>query len=149
MLVVRLFPRVRMGMLVRRTERVALGAVVVVLAALLVFATVRDARADAWRGHQLSHRQASGVRAIRSVWRAEGRAVVRKALRVAWCESRFQVGVRTKVRNSSARGLFQLLDYNRRRYGDSHTARGEARAGLRMWKGVKRHWVPYWSCGGA
>ena len=64
-----------------------------------------------------------------------------QALRVAWCESRFD----TRARNGQYRGLFQMGSWERRKYGHGSTAREQARAAYRYFVATGRTWGP-WEC---
>jgi hypothetical protein len=61
------------------------------------------------------------------------------ALRVAWCESRWQ----TYARNGQYLGLFQMGSYARGRYGHSWGVWGQVRAAYRYYR--EAGWGP-WEC---
>ena len=63
------------------------------------------------------------------------------ALRVAWCESRFD----TRATNGQYRGLFQMGRWERRTFGHGSTARAQARAAHRYFVKSGRDWSP-WEC---
>lgn len=65
----------------------------------------------------------------------------KQALRVSWCESRWH----TRARNGSHLGLFQMGSWERRRFGHSSTALGQARAAHRYFLASGRTWGP-WVC---
>jgi len=64
-----------------------------------------------------------------------------EALRVAWCESRYN----TRARNGQYHGLFQMGDWERRTYGHGHDAWTQARAAYRYFVASGRDWSP-WEC---
>ena len=64
-----------------------------------------------------------------------------QALRVAWCESRYQ----TTARNGSYLGLFQMGSYARARYGHGADAWTQARAAYRYFRDAGYSWSP-WAC---
>jgi hypothetical protein len=65
--------------------------------------------------------------------------VCANAMRVAWCESRFQ----TDARNGQYRGIFQMGAWERKKFGHGSTALEQARAAYRYWK--ISGWHP-WAC---
>lgn len=80
----------------------------------------------------------------RPVWlaiRLTFRERAAEALRVAWCESRFDI----KAINGQYLGLFQMGDYARSKYGHGNTAMIQARAAHRYFVDSGRDWSP-WSC---
>jgi hypothetical protein len=64
-----------------------------------------------------------------------------QALRVAWCESRLD----TRAANGQYRGLFQMGERERRRYGHGSTPRAQAQAARRYFLATGRTWRP-WEC---
>lgn len=64
-----------------------------------------------------------------------------QALRVAWCESRWN----PRARNGQYQGLFQMGSWERSRFGHGPTARAQARAAYRYFVVTGRDWSP-WSC---
>jgi len=64
-----------------------------------------------------------------------------EALRVAWCESRFD----TEARNGQYRGIFQMGSWERRRWGHGRTALAQARAAHRYFVVTGKDWSP-WEC---
>lgn len=64
-----------------------------------------------------------------------------QALRVSWCESRWNV----YAHNGQYLGLFQMGWYARSRYGHSWNAWGQARAAYRYFRASGYSWGP-WSC---
>lgn len=81
------------------------------------------------------HAPAAVVRAV-NVWPRAERA---NALAVAWCESRFDV----HARRGQYRGLFQMGQAERARFGDGRTAAAEAKAAYLYWRIAG--WRP-WTC---
>lgn len=63
----------------------------------------------------------------------------RRAVRVAWCESRLD----PRARNGTHLGIFQLGAPERRRYGHGRTVAKQAWAARRLWH--DRGWQP-WVC---
>jgi len=63
------------------------------------------------------------------------------ALRVAWCESRFDVW----ARNGQYLALFQMGTRERARYGDGLCLWNQARAALRYFRASGSDWSP-WTC---
>lgn len=64
-----------------------------------------------------------------------------EALRVSWCESRWH----TWARNGQYLGLFQMGSSERRIYGHSSTALGQARSAYAYFRASRYTWRP-WSC---
>lgn len=64
-----------------------------------------------------------------------------EALRVAQCESRFDVN----ARNGQYRGTFQMGDWERATYGHGSTTLAQARAAHRYFVAAGSDWSP-WSC---
>lgn len=64
-----------------------------------------------------------------------------QALRVSWCESRWQ----TTARNGQYLGLFQMGDYARARYGHGSDPWTQAEAAFRYFADSGFRWGP-WSC---
>lgn len=64
-----------------------------------------------------------------------------QALRVAWCESRFDVW----ARNGQYRGLFQMGAVERATFGDGIGAWAQSRAALRYFREAGYSWRP-WTC---
>jgi len=64
-----------------------------------------------------------------------------QALRVAWCESRYQ----TTAQNGQYLGLFQMGSYARARYGHGSDAYTQARAAYRYFIDAGHSWAP-WTC---
>lgn len=64
-----------------------------------------------------------------------------QALRVAWCESRFDVW----ARNGQYLGLFQMGSYARAHYGHGNDAWAQSRAAYRYFVASGRDWSP-WTC---
>jgi len=64
-----------------------------------------------------------------------------QALRVSWCESRWNVW----ARNGQYLGLFQMGARERARYGHGTGAWAQSRAALRYFVASGRTWRP-WSC---
>ncbi len=64
-----------------------------------------------------------------------------QALRVAWCESRWDTG----ATNGQFLGLYQMGDFARSTYGHSGSALGQAQAAYRYFVASGRDWSP-WSC---
>jgi hypothetical protein len=65
-----------------------------------------------------------------------------QALRVAWCESRYDVYARSRYGHW---GLFQFDANARRTYGFSWDAWGQSRAAYRYFRAAGYSWRP-WSC---
>jgi hypothetical protein len=80
-----------------------------------------------------------------AIYKVFGPRIAPQALRVAWCESRFQ----TTARNGQYLGLFQMGSHERRTFGHGATALAQARAAYRYYRYSLRHngdgWRP-WSC---
>jgi hypothetical protein len=64
-----------------------------------------------------------------------------QALRVAYCESRFNIW----ARNGQYFGLFQMGSHERATYGDGYNAWAQSRAAFRYFLDSGRGWGP-WSC---
>jgi len=64
-----------------------------------------------------------------------------QALRVAWCESRFDVW----ARNGQYLGLFQMGSYARARYGHGNDPWAQSRAAYRYFVASGSDWSP-WTC---
>lgn len=64
-----------------------------------------------------------------------------QALRVSWCESRFD----TRARNGQYRGIFQMGSWERRRFGHGPDAYSQARAAYRYFRVTGKDWSP-WAC---
>lgn len=64
-----------------------------------------------------------------------------QALRVSWCESRWN----TTARNGQYLGLFQMGSWERRTFGHGPDAFSQARAAFRYFKKTGSDWSP-WSC---
>lgn len=79
----------------------------------------------------------SPVVAIRLVFGAHAH----EALRVSWCESRYDIG----ATNGQYLGLFQMGGFARSTYGHSYTALGQAQAAYRYFVASGRDWSP-WQC---
>lgn len=120
--------------MIRTLDRIAMIVTGIIIATAIALA-MSPAHAANWGHHHLTSEQAVSVRAIREVWKPQGVRVVRQALRVSWCESRFLPWAQN--RHSTARGIFQLL------YHAGRGARQQARRALTMYR--QRHWQP-WSC---
>lgn len=63
------------------------------------------------------------------------------ALRVSWCESRWNVN----ARNGQYRGTFQMGSWERRTFGHGPDAYSQARAAYRYFVRTGRDWSP-WEC---
>ena len=82
-----------------------------------------------------------GPREVRTAICTTFRGYCSQALRVAWCESRYNV----YARNGQYLGLFQMGSYARGRYGHSWSAWGQARAAYRYFRDSGYSWGP-WAC---
>jgi hypothetical protein len=81
--------------------------------------------------------QATAERAIRQVFGQ----YAQQALAVAYCESRYSVW----AHNGQYLGIFQMGSSERRIYGHSYDAWGQARAAYRYFVASGRDWSP-WAC---
>lgn len=74
---------------------------------------------------------------VRVMWHPLGQS--RKALRVAWCESRLD----PNARNGQYRGVWQMGSSERTRFGHDGTVEGQTRAAIRYY--LISGWSP-WEC---
>lgn len=78
---------------------------------------------------------------IRVVFSSVGQS--RKAVQVAWCESRFD----PRARNGQYLGVFQVSDHWRSSIpGWGSSVEDQARHALKIYKRVGRRWSPTWAC---
>jgi hypothetical protein len=90
-------------------------------------------------------------RSIRQAFNQHGRGVVRRATRVARCESGFRIRARNP--RSSASGLWQFLDSTWRSVtgrpapAARHSALRQSRAARRLWRRDGRTFARSWACG--
>lgn len=107
------------------------GAIFGIVAVYAVVATAQTSRAT-------EHLERYPSLAICSTF---GDRYCGQALRVAYCESRFD----TTARNGQYRGLFQMGSWERSRFGHGSTALEQSRAAYRYFKATGRDWSP-WEC---
>lgn len=103
-----------------------------VLAAYLIMVVLATVLAPAARAAPSSPQTV-----IRQVFGAYGE----QAVRVSWCESRWQ----TSARNGQYLGLFQMSRTARARYGHGPGAAAQSRAAYRYFMDSGRDWSP-WTC---
>lgn len=100
---------------------------------------VERLRAESHRKHGQRANPSGKARSVRSIICSVFGAHCSEALRVAWCESRFNV----YARNGMYWGLFQMGSFARARYGHSWNAWGQSRAAYRYF--LDAGWSP-WEC---
>lgn len=129
-------PRTTFELAVRRGARIRnylLSLVIGVMVGAVLHVALAPAAAPRWHGYPLTTVQAKSVQIIREAWHPEGHTLTRQALRVAYCESRFNP--RADNPTSTAWGLFQFLD------GYHMSARRQA-VRARDWY-HRRKWQPW------
>lgn len=117
---------------------VTIGLMLLLL--LLVLHTT-DAKADTWRGHTITHKQAVAAKVIRLTWNPYGAQARRRALSVSWCESKFNIN----AKNGQHWGLYQVSAALRSDYpGYGSGAWRQAAHALRVWNASGKDWDTHW-----
>ena len=125
---------------ITRAERVLIVAVLALLAALAFTAEARASRPHRGTVAYCKAHAAGLVERkciVRVVFAPVGQS--RKAVAVAWCESR----VNPRAVNGQYRGVFQMGAGERARYGHGRTVEAQSRAALRYYR--LAGWRP-WGC---